>query len=202
MWTPHGTKKSLQRYNTSVQATLSSIRHNHEILDDSKAQAEVNTEQTKQPSYMIKQLADLIKIYQEKEVLIIDNTNTAFKDNLNIVFQQNRVFYHDLINQGFSAHIQNVSDEVINGTKQLKVLIADLQQPAIDSKQTSKGNSKEIIEQIETGLQQMLNKAQVLSSVTKRSDGHYAKIDPAGCIKDFNARSWSHAKLSNLIFYL
>ena len=56
------------------------IEQQQELLADSQEQGKTNNEHVQQISAMIKQLTGLLKIYQDKEQLIIDNTSQALKN--------------------------------------------------------------------------------------------------------------------------
>ena len=66
------------------------IEQQQELLADSQEQGKTNNEHVQQISAMIKHLTGLLKTYQDKEQLIIDNTSQALKNNINAAFQQNQ----------------------------------------------------------------------------------------------------------------
>ena len=59
------------------------IEQDQELLADNKAQAQANEEYAQQLSAQVKKLTELLKTYQDKEQLIIDNTSQVLKNNIN-----------------------------------------------------------------------------------------------------------------------
>ena len=110
------------------------IEQQQELLADSQAQSETNDEHVQQISAMIKQLTRLLKTYQDKEQLIIDNTNQALKNNINEAFQKNHKTYHALIDQGFTTHIDTATKRLSTVAVKIEKQFNDLETAAHNSK--------------------------------------------------------------------
>lgn len=110
------------------------IEQQQELLADIQAQGENNNEHVKQISATIKQLIELLKTYQDKEQLIIDNTNQALKNNINAAFQQNQERYHALIDQGFTIHIDTATKQLSTVATKIEKQFEDLETAAHNSK--------------------------------------------------------------------
>ncbi|MFC6205847.1 hypothetical protein ACFPZK_14215 [Psychrobacter urativorans] len=110
------------------------IEQQQELLADSQEQGKTNNEHVQQISAMIKQLTGLLKTYQDKEQLIIDNTNAALKNNINSAFQQNQKSYHTLIDQGFTTHIDTATKRLSTIATKIEKQFDDLETAAHNSK--------------------------------------------------------------------
>ena len=110
------------------------IEQQQELLADSQDQGKTNNEHVQQISAMIKQLTGLLKTYQDKEQLIIDNTSQALKNNINAAFQQNQKSYHALIDQGFTTHIDTASKRLSTVAVKIEKQFDDLETAAHNSK--------------------------------------------------------------------
>ncbi len=110
------------------------IQQQQELLADSQAQGENNNEHVQQISAMIKQLIGLLKTYQDKEQLIIDNTSQVLKNNINAAFQQNQERYHALIDQGFTIHIDTATKQLSTVATKVEKQFEDLETAAHNSK--------------------------------------------------------------------
>ena len=115
------------------------IEQQQELLADSQAQGKTNDEHVQQISAMIKQLTGLLKTYQDKEQLIIDNTNQTLKSNINVAFQQNQKAYHALIDQGFTTHIDTATKRLSTVATQVEKQFEDLETAAHNSKTEFEG---------------------------------------------------------------
>ena len=110
------------------------IEQQQELLADSQDQGKTNNEHVQQISAMIKQLTGLLKTYQDKEQLIIDNTSQALKNNINAAFQQNQKSYHALIDQGFTTHIDTATKRLSTVAVKIEKQFDDLETAAHNSK--------------------------------------------------------------------
>lgn len=110
------------------------IEQQQELLADSQAQGTTNDEHVQQISAMIKQLTGLLKTYQDKEQLIIDNTNQTLKNNINAAFQKNQKDYHALIDQGFTTHIDTATKRLSTVAVKMEKEFDDLETAAHNSK--------------------------------------------------------------------
>ena len=110
------------------------IEQQQELLADSQEQGKTNNEHVQQISAMIKQLTGLLKTYQDKEQLIIDNTSQALKNNINAAFQQNQKAYHALIDQGFTTHIDTATGTLSKVAVKIEKQFDDLETAAHNSK--------------------------------------------------------------------
>ena len=110
------------------------VEQQQELLADSQDQGKTNNEHVQQISAMIKQLTGLLKTYQDKEQLIIDNTSQALKNNINAAFQKNQKAYHALIDQGFTTHIDTASKRLSTVAVKIEKQFDDLETAAHNSK--------------------------------------------------------------------
>lgn len=110
------------------------VERQQELLADSQEQGKTNNEHVQQITAMIKQLTDLLKTYQDKEQLIIDNTNQALKSNINAAFQKNQKAYHALIDQGFTIHIDTATQKLSTVAIKIEKQFEDLETAANNSK--------------------------------------------------------------------
>jgi ribosomal protein L20 len=115
------------------------VEQQQELLADSQAQGENNNEHVQQISAMIKQLTELLKTYQDKEQLIIDNTSQVLKNNINAAFQQNQERYHALIDQGFTIHIDTATKKLSTVATKIEKQFEDLEIAAHNSKTEFEG---------------------------------------------------------------
>ena len=110
------------------------IEQQQELLADSQAQGKTNDEHVQQISAMIKQLTGILKTYQDKEQLIIDNTSHVLKNNINVAFQQNQKAYHVLIDQGFTTHIDTATKRLSTVAVKIEKQFEDMETAAHNSK--------------------------------------------------------------------
>lgn len=110
------------------------IEQDQELLADNKAQAQANEEYAQQLSAQIKKLTELLKTYQDKEQLIIDNTSQVLKNNINAAFQKNQRGYHALIDQGFTIHIDTATKKLLTVATKVEKQFEDLETAANNSK--------------------------------------------------------------------
>lgn len=253
------------------------IEQQQELLADSQEQGKTNNEHVQQISAMIKQLTGLLKTYQDKEQLIIDNTNQALKSNINAAFQQNQKSYHALIDQGFTTHIDTASKRLSTVAVKIEKQFDDLETAAHNSKtefqsrqgffkmyeDTYETQSRKLQESVDSTTTAVINstkdrlddvvndfsynlvkhlswkvtamlgavclcimlltfgsawlfipskddiskrqaeydqlaKAQVIPSITKRSDGYYARIDSKNCINNPDSYPWNKSMLCKI----
>ena len=110
------------------------IEQDQELLADNKAQAQANEEYAQQLSAQVKKLTELLKTYQDKEQLIIDNTSQVLKNNINAAFQKNQKGYHALIDQGFTTHIDTATQKLSTVATKVEKQFEDLETAAANSK--------------------------------------------------------------------
>ena len=110
------------------------IEQDQELLADNKAQARANEQYAQQLSAQVKKLTELLKKYQDKEQLIIDNTSQALKNNINAAFQQNQKDYHALIDQGFTIHIDIATKKLSTVATKVEKQFEELETAAHNSK--------------------------------------------------------------------
>lgn len=110
------------------------IEQDQELLADNKAQVQANEEYAQQLSAQVKKLTELLKTYQDKEQLIIDNTSQVLKNNINAAFQKNQKGYHALIDQGFTTHIDTATQKLSTVATKVEKQFEDLETAAANSK--------------------------------------------------------------------
>ena len=110
------------------------IEQDQELLADNKAQAQANEAYAQQLSAQVKKLTELLKTYQDKEQLIIDNTSQVLKNNINAAFQKNQKGYHALIDQGFTTHIDAATQKLSTVATKVEKQFEDLETAAANSK--------------------------------------------------------------------
>ena len=110
------------------------IEQDQELLADNKAQAQANEQYAQQLSAQVKKLTALLKTYQDKEQLIIDNTSQVLTNNINAAFQKNQKGYHALIDQGFTIHIDTATKQLSTVITKVEKQFEDLETAAHNSK--------------------------------------------------------------------
>ena len=110
------------------------IEQDQELLADNKAQAQANEAYAQQLSAQVKKLTELLKTYQDKEQLIIDNTSHVLKNNINAAFQRNQKKYHELIDQGFTTHIDTATQKLSTVAAKVEKQFEELETAAANSK--------------------------------------------------------------------
>lgn len=115
------------------------IEQDQELLADNKAQAQANEQYAQQLLAKVKKLTELLKTYQDKEQLIIDNTSQVLKNNINAAFQKNQKGYHDLIDQGFTTHIDIATQKLSMVASKVEKQFEDLETAATNSKTEFEG---------------------------------------------------------------
>jgi|GEM_PF-805087 len=110
------------------------IEQDQELLADNKAQAQANEAYAQQLSAQVKKLTELLKTYQDKEQLIIDNTSQVLKNNINAAFQKNQKGYHALIDKGFTTHIDTATQKLSTVATKVEKQFEDLETAATNSK--------------------------------------------------------------------
>ena len=117
-----------------VLTVHSLVEQQQELLADSQAQGKTNNEHVQQITAIIKQLTGLLKTYQDKEQLIIDNTSHVLKNNINAAFLNNQKAYHALIDQGFTTHIDTATKQLSTVSAKIEKQFEDLETAAHNSK--------------------------------------------------------------------
>ena len=115
------------------------IEQDQELLADNKALAQANEQYAQQLSAKVKKLTELLKTYQDKEQLIIDNTSQVLKNNINAAFQKNQKDYHALIDQGFTTHIDTATKQLSTVATKVEKQFEDLETAATNSKTEFEG---------------------------------------------------------------
>ena len=115
------------------------IEQQQELLADSQDQGQTNNEHVQQISATIKQLTELLKTYQDKEQLIIDNTSQVLKNNINLIFEKNHERYHGLIDKGFTTHIDTATKQLSMVATKVEKQFEDLETAAHNSKTEFEG---------------------------------------------------------------
>ena len=110
------------------------IEQDQELLADNKAQAQANEAYAQQLSAQVKKLTELLKTYQDKEQLIIDNTSQVLKNNINAAFQKNQKGYHALIDKGFTTQIDTATQKLSTVATKVEKQFEDLETAATNSK--------------------------------------------------------------------
>lgn len=110
------------------------IGYQQDLLAEGKTQSDANDEYLQQITAMLKGLTELLKMYQDKEQLIIDNTAKALRDNIDAAFQKNQENYHKLINKGFTRHIDEATETLSTVATKVEQQFEDLETAASNSK--------------------------------------------------------------------
>ena len=74
-----------------------------------------------------KELTALLKTYQNKETLLQSDFVAAINEEMAIVFQTNEENYHKRIDEGFTKHITDASEEFLKKTKLLNKDLGKIQ---------------------------------------------------------------------------
>ena len=74
-----------------------------------------------------KELTSLLKTYQNKEVLLQSDFVSAINKEIESVFEVNEESYHKRIDEGFTKHVTDASDEFLKKTKLLNKDLVKIQ---------------------------------------------------------------------------
>ena len=96
-------------------------------LIDSSNLNHAHYKQAQDISDWAKQLTSLLKTYQNKEVLLQSDFVSAINKEIERVFEANEESYHKRIDEGFTKHITDASDEFFKKTKLLNKDLVKIQ---------------------------------------------------------------------------
>lgn len=96
-------------------------------LIDSSNLNHAHYKQAQDISDWAKQLTSLLKTYQNKEVLLQSDFVSAINKEIERVFEANEESYHKRIDEGFTKHVTDASDEFLKKTKLLNKDLVKIQ---------------------------------------------------------------------------
>ena len=88
-------------------------------LIDSSNLNHAHSKQAQDIADWARQLTSLLKTYQNKEVLLQSDFVSAINKEIERVFEANEESYHKRIDEGFTKHVTDASDEFLKKTKLL-----------------------------------------------------------------------------------
>jgi len=117
----------------SALATLTD--HNEALLKQREQLDTASTARANETADLIKQLTAQLKEYQNKDKHLTDKTLEGIQRAISTVFQQNKKDYHEAINKGFTAHIEQAASELTKVTDSISQQLMQLEK---DAKQTQR----------------------------------------------------------------
>ena len=117
----------------SALATLTD--HNEALLKQREQLDTASTARANETADLIKQLTAQLKEYQNKDKHLTDKTLEGIQSAISTVFQQNKKDYHEAINKGFTAHIEQAASELTKVTNSISQQLIQLEK---DAKQTQR----------------------------------------------------------------
>ena len=96
-------------------------------LIDSSNLNHAHSKQAQDIADWARQLTSLLKTYQNKEVLLQSDFVSAINKEIESVFEANEESYHKRIDEGFTKHVTDASDEFLKKTKLLNKDLVKIQ---------------------------------------------------------------------------
>ena len=96
-------------------------------LIDSSNLNHAHSKQAQDIADWARQLTSLLKTYQNKEVLLQSDFVSAINKEIERVFEANEESYHKRIDEGFTKHVTDASDEFLKKTKLLNKDLVKIQ---------------------------------------------------------------------------
>ena len=96
-------------------------------LIDSSNLNHAHSKQAQDIADWARQLTSLLKTYQNKEVLLQSDFVSAINKEIERVFEANEESYHKRIDEGFTKHVTDASDEFLKKTKLLNKDLGKIQ---------------------------------------------------------------------------
>ncbi|WP_201555325.1 BAR domain-containing protein [Psychrobacter immobilis] len=127
-------------------------------LIDSSNLNHAHYKQAQDISEWAKQLTSLLKTYQNKEILLQSDFVAAIHKETERVFEANEESYHKRIDEGFTKHITDASDEFLKTTTQLNKDLEKIQTSVTSVASNLDGTKDEIAELNIDASKKMLDK--------------------------------------------
>ena len=127
-------------------------------LIDSSNLSHAHYKQAQDISEWAKQLTSLLKTYQNKEILLQSDFVAAIHKETERVFMANEDNYHKRIDEGFTKHITDASDEFLKRTTQLNKDLEKIQTSVTSVASNLDGTKDEIAELNIDASKKMLDK--------------------------------------------
>ena len=127
-------------------------------LIDSSNLNHAHYKQAQDISEWAKQLTSLLKTYQNKEILLQSDFVAAIHKETERVFMANEDNYHKRIDEGFTKHITDASDEFLKRTTQLNKDLEKIQTSVTSVASNLDGTKDEIAELNIDASKKMLDK--------------------------------------------
>ena len=127
--------------NTNIQledllTALATLTDHNEALLRQREQLDIaSTERANAIADLVNQLNAQFKEYQDKDKHLTDKTLEGIQRAISTVFQQNKKDYHEAINKGFTAHIEQAASELTKVTNSISQQLIQLEK---DAKQTQR----------------------------------------------------------------
>lgn len=96
-------------------------------LIDSSNLNHAHSKQAQDIADWARQLTSLLKTYQNKEILLQSDFVSAINKEIERVFEANEESYHKRIDEGFTKHVTDASDEFLKKTKLLNKDLVKIQ---------------------------------------------------------------------------
>lgn len=96
-------------------------------LIDSSNLNHAHSKQAQDIADWARQLTSLLKTYQNKEILLQSDFVSAINKEIESVFEANEESYHKRIDEGFTKHVTDASDEFLKKTKLLNKDLVKIQ---------------------------------------------------------------------------
>lgn len=127
-------------------------------LIDSSNLSHAHYKQAQDISEWAKELTSLLKTYQNKEILLQSDFVAAIHKETERVFMANEDNYHKRIDEGFTKHITDASDEFLKRTTQLNKDLEKIQTSVASVASNLDGTKDEIAELNIDASKKMLDK--------------------------------------------
>ncbi len=127
-------------------------------LIDSSNLSHAHYKQAQDISEWAKELTSLLKTYQNKEILLQSDFVAAIHKETERVFMANEDNYHKRIDEGFTKHITDASDEFLKRTTQLNKDLEKIQTSVTSVASNLDGTKDEIAELNIDASKKMLDK--------------------------------------------
>lgn len=127
--------------NTNIQledllTALATLTDHNEALLRQREQLDIaSTERANAIADLVNKLNAQLKEYQDKDKHLTDKTLEGIQRAISTVFQQNKKDYHEAINKGFTAHIEQAASELTKVTNSISQQLIQLEK---DAKQTQR----------------------------------------------------------------
>lgn len=135
--------------NTQLEDLLTALatltEHNQALLEQREKLDVASTARANETADLINRLTAQLKEYQDKDKYLTDQTITAIQNAVNKVFRENQEDYHRAINNGFTTHIEQLTDELLQVSSNIKEQLQQLKEDARKTQQEFEFRNKNIL---------------------------------------------------------